>query len=75
MSINLLSQTEQVLVTLLSTMHFALPSTIDGSGTPKEIYWKMNGLQVPVVRPPTGDDQTPQVPLYVKLISAEDDFI
>ncbi|KAI0922504.1 hypothetical protein AcW1_002875 [Taiwanofungus camphoratus] len=57
---------KQVLTTLLSNIHFSLPSD-------KEIYWKNNGLQVPVVRPPAGDFQTPQVPLNTRLVR-EDDF-
>nr|BAK09473.1 cytochrome P450 [Postia placenta] len=55
----------QVLTTLLSTLHFSLPAE-------KEIYWKMNGLQVPVVRPPAGDGQTPQVPLKIRLVRDDD---
>lgn len=57
--------TDQVLTTLLSTLHFSLPAE-------KEIYWKMNGLQVPVVRPPAGDGQTPQVPLKIRLVRDDD---
>nr|BAK09506.1 cytochrome P450 [Postia placenta] len=56
---------KQVLTTLLSTLHFSLPAE-------KEIYWKMNGLQVPVVRPPAGDGQTPQVPLKIRLVRDDD---
>lgn len=59
------TSTEQVLTTLLSTLHFSLPAE-------KEIYWKMNGLQVPVVRPPAGDGQTPQVPLKIRLVRDDD---
>lgn len=53
-------------------MQFSLPSTPDENGNVKEIYWKMNGLQVPVVRPPVGDNQTAQVPLNVRLVREED---
>lgn len=63
---------EQVLVTLLTTVHFALPSSVDGDGHTKEIYWKMNGLDVPVIRHPTGNEQTGQMPLDVRLAREED---
>ncbi|KAH9927396.1 cytochrome P450 [Amylocystis lapponica] len=65
---------KQVLTTLLSTVHFALPSAVDAQGQRKEIYWKMNALQVPVVRAPAGDDHTPQVPLDVRRVQ-EGDFL
>ncbi|OBZ67348.1 hypothetical protein A0H81_12650 [Grifola frondosa] len=65
---------KQILTTLLSSMHFSLPSAADENGVKKEIYWKMNGLQVPVVRPPHGDFMTAQVPLDVRLVR-EDDFL
>ncbi|KAI0676385.1 cytochrome P450 [Trametes maxima] len=63
---------KQILSTLVSTMHFALPSAIDENGMRKEIYWRMDGLQVPVVRPPHGDFKTSQVPLDVRLATAGD---
>lgn len=57
-------------------MYFSLPSTQDANGniTVKEIYWKMNGPQVPVVLSPWGDGETPRVPLNVRLVQ-EDDFL
>ncbi|KAI0323815.1 cytochrome P450 [Cubamyces sp. BRFM 1775] len=60
---------KQVLATLLSTMHFALPSATDAAGNRKEIYWRMDGLQVPVVLPPHGDATTAQVPLDIRVIA------
>ena len=39
----------------------------------KEIYWRIDGLQVPVVREPHGDFKTPQVPLVARLVT-EGDF-
>ncbi|EMD39638.1 hypothetical protein CERSUDRAFT_111948 [Gelatoporia subvermispora B] len=63
---------KQILTTLLSTMHFALPSGADEHGNRKQIRWKMNGLQVPVLDPPAGDGHTPQVPLDVRRVRAED---
>lgn len=53
-------------------MHFALPSAVDESGAKKEIYWRMDGLQVPVVRAPHGDGKTAQVPLDIRLVTEED---
>ncbi|GJJ06130.1 hypothetical protein Clacol_000319 [Clathrus columnatus] len=63
---------KQVLVTLLSSLHFGLPSTPDAQGNKKEIYWKMNGLQVPVVREPAGDGKTATVPLDVRKVNESD---
>ena len=63
---------EQVLATLLSHVHLSLPSAVDENGNKKEIYWKMSGLQVPVVRAPAGDNATPQVPLDIRLIRDND---
>ncbi|KAH7930153.1 cytochrome P450 [Leucogyrophana mollusca] len=57
---------KQVLTTLIPRIHFALPSP-----DVKEIYWKMNGLQIPVVLPPAGDGKTSQVPLMLRVA---DDF-
>ncbi|EIM82072.1 cytochrome P450, partial [Stereum hirsutum FP-91666 SS1] len=65
---------KQVMATLLTVVHFSLPSTPDETGHIKEIYWKTNAVQVPVVRPPSGDGQTPQVPLDVRLVR-EDDYL
>lgn len=65
---------EQVMATLLTAVHFSLPSTPDEAGHIKEIYWKTNAVQVPVVRSPAGDGQTPQVPLDVRLVR-EDDYL
>ena len=53
-------------------MHFALPSAVDVDSARKEIYWRMDGLQVPVVLPPHGDGKTGQVPLDVRLVREED---
>ncbi|PCH36707.1 cytochrome P450 [Wolfiporia cocos MD-104 SS10] len=50
---------KQTLAMLLSALHFELPND-------KEIHWKMNGLQVPVVCPPTEDDVRAQVPLMIR---------
>jgi hypothetical protein len=66
--------TEQVLTTLVPRIHFALPASPDEHGHVKQIYWKMNGLQVPVVRPPAGDHVTQQVPLDLRRVR-EEDFI
>ncbi|KAF8875068.1 cytochrome P450 [Infundibulicybe gibba] len=63
---------KQVLTTLLSTMHFALPSEVGENGQVKEIYWKYNGLQVPVIQPPAGDFRTPQVPLTLRPVRDSD---
>ncbi|KAI0370531.1 cytochrome P450 [Pilatotrama ljubarskyi] len=65
---------KQILSTLVSTMHFALPSAVDSNGVRKEIYWSVNGLQVPLVRPPHGDGKTPQVPLDVRRVTEADFF-
>ncbi|KAH9043435.1 cytochrome P450, partial [Lactarius hengduanensis] len=64
---------KQIIATLISNMHFSLPSATDEHGNRKEIYWMMNGLQVPVVRAPFGDGKTSQVPLDVRTV-CEDDF-
>jgi hypothetical protein len=52
-----LSAIEQVVGNLRSDFHFALSSAMDHNGVKKEIYWKLSPLQVPVVRPPLGDDK------------------
>ncbi|KAJ8581364.1 hypothetical protein M405DRAFT_627868 [Rhizopogon salebrosus TDB-379] len=65
---------KQVLTTLVPRIHFALPASPNEDGHVKEIYWKMNGLQVPVVRPPCGDDVTVQVPLDLRRVR-EGDFV
>ncbi|KZT05458.1 cytochrome P450 [Laetiporus sulphureus 93-53] len=63
---------KQVVATLLPALSLELPSEPDESGNVKEIYWKMNGLQVPVVRLPFGDDRTPQVPLTIRRVEERD---
>ncbi|KAI0631202.1 cytochrome P450 [Trametes polyzona] len=64
---------KQILSTLVSTMRFSLPSAVDpDSGARKEIYWRIDGLQVPVVPAPHGDGKTSQVPLDVRLVREED---
>ncbi|KAH9031774.1 cytochrome P450 [Lactarius pseudohatsudake] len=63
---------KQIIATLISNMHFSLPSATDEHGNRKEIYWMMNGLQVPVVRAPFGDGKTSQVPLDVRTVREED---
>ncbi|KIJ54811.1 hypothetical protein M422DRAFT_64043 [Sphaerobolus stellatus SS14] len=63
---------KQIVTTFLTHLHFSLPSSVDENGNKKDIYWKINGLQVPVVRPPAGDFSTPQVPLDVRLATDED---
>ncbi|KAH9003045.1 cytochrome P450 [Lactarius hatsudake] len=63
---------KQIIATLISNMHFSLPSATDEHGNRKEIYWMMNGLQVPVVRAPFGDGKTSQVPLDVRMVRKED---
>lgn len=64
---------EHVLATIIPVLHFAPPSAVDVNGVRKEIYWRMDGPQVPVVRPPHGDFKTTQVPLDVRL-ARETDF-
>ena len=66
------SHAEQVITTLLPHLHFALPSSTDSKGIRKEIYWRIDGLQVPVVREPHGDFKTAQVPLEVRAVKEED---
>ncbi|KAF8522334.1 cytochrome P450 [Gautieria morchelliformis] len=63
---------KQILLTILSHVHLSLPASVDDNGHPKEIYWKMNGLQVPVVRTPAGFNSIPQVPLDIRLIRDAD---
>ncbi len=53
-------------MTLLSSLHFDLPSAVNEEGERKEIYWRMDGLQVPVVLPPHGDGKTTGVPLDIR---------
>ena len=57
---------ELVLSVLLERFIFSL-------GT-KEIYWKMNGPQIPVIRAPFGDGISPQVPLDIRAVIG-DDFV
>ncbi|KAG6334144.1 hypothetical protein ID866_4951 [Astraeus odoratus] len=64
---------KQVLSTLLSRLHFSLLNIPNEHGQIKQIYWKINPLQVPVVRPPLGDGTSPQVPLWVRMVG-EGDF-
>ncbi|KAL1949048.1 hypothetical protein VTO73DRAFT_10854 [Trametes versicolor] len=63
---------KQILSTLVLNMHFALPSAVDENGVKKEIYWRIDGLQVPVVLAPHGDGKTTQVPLDIRLVRGED---
>ncbi|KAI0057347.1 cytochrome P450 [Artomyces pyxidatus] len=63
---------KQVIADLISTMQFSLPSAVDAFGNRKEIYWRMDALQVPVVRSPAGDDRSAQVPLDVRLVNERD---
>lgn len=65
---------KQIITTLVSSMHFSLPSATDEHGNRKEIYWMMNGLQVPVVRAPFGDGKTAQIPLDIRKVLREEDF-
>lgn len=59
-------------MTLISSLHFSLPSAVNNEGVRKEIYWRMDGLQVPVVLPPHGDGKTTGVPLDVRTVSDSD---
>ena len=63
---------EQVLVTLIPSLHFSLPSAVNEEGVRKEIYWRMDGLQVPVVLPPHGDGKTTGVPLDIRAVKDSD---
>ncbi|KAF8483085.1 hypothetical protein JB92DRAFT_1659635 [Gautieria morchelliformis] len=63
---------KQILLTILSHIYLSLPASVDDNGHPKEIYWKMSGLQVPVVRTPAGFNSIPQMPLDVRLIHDAD---
>ncbi|TBU48058.1 cytochrome P450 [Dichomitus squalens] len=65
---------KQIISTLVSQVHFALPSAMNEEGIRKEIHWRMDGLQVPVVRPPHGDLTTMQVPLDIRSVR-ETDFL
>jgi len=65
---------KQIIVTLLTQVHFSLPSSVNEAGHKKEIRWEMNGVDVPVVRRPAEDDQTGQLPLDLRLVR-EDDYI
>ncbi|TCD65829.1 cytochrome P450-dit2 [Steccherinum ochraceum] len=60
-------EVKQVLVTLLSTLHFSLSPE-------KEVRWMSNNFQTPVVKPPGGDGKTRQVPLMVRRV-VEGDFL
>jgi len=59
---------EDALATLVSDIHFALPSEPDENWHMKEIYWKVTGLHVLVVKSPAGDGETPQLPLSLRLV-------
>ncbi|KAI0760300.1 cytochrome P450 [Fomes fomentarius] len=65
---------KQVVSTLVSVLHFAPPSAVNTDGVRKEIHWRMDGLQIPVVRAPHGDGKTSQVPLDIRL-ATEGDFM
>ncbi|KAI0047420.1 cytochrome P450 [Auriscalpium vulgare] len=53
---------KQVIASLISVMHFS----------PPEIYWRMDGFQVPVLRSPTGIDTEAQMPLSIRLVRDTD---
>ena len=59
-------------MTLISNLHFSLPSATSDEGVRKEIYWRMDGLQVPVVLPPHGDGKTTAVPLDIRPVRDSD---
>ncbi|KAG0707374.1 cytochrome P450 [Suillus ampliporus] len=59
---------KDVLATLLPEIHFALPSEPDATGHVKELYWKMSGFHIPVVKAPAGDGETPNLPLSMRLV-------
>ncbi|KAI0703705.1 cytochrome P450 [Cerioporus squamosus] len=63
---------KQIISTLICQLHFSLPSTVDADGVRKEIYWRMDGLQVPVVLPPHGDMKTMQCPLEIRTVRNTD---
>ncbi|RPD61378.1 cytochrome P450 [Lentinus tigrinus ALCF2SS1-6] len=63
---------KQIISSLLCQLHFSLPSAMDADGVRKEIYWRMDGLQVPVVRPPHSDLKTMQCPLDIRLVQSSD---
>lgn len=68
---NLLS--EQVLVTLLSSLCFSLPSVVDeNTGSPKIVRWRTDGLQKPVLSPPAGNGLTPQMPMNLRAVGEKD---
>ncbi|PIL23347.1 cytochrome P450 [Ganoderma sinense ZZ0214-1] len=48
--------------------------SVNEEGARKEIYWRMDGLQVPVVLPPHGDGKTTGVPLDIRAVK-ECDFL
>ncbi|KAH9941732.1 cytochrome P450 [Epithele typhae] len=47
-------------------------SAVDKNGVRKEIYWRIDGLQIPVVGEPHGDFKSPQVPLDVRVVIDSD---
>ncbi|KAG2033844.1 cytochrome P450 [Suillus americanus] len=59
---------KDVLATLVSDIHFALPSEPDENGHVKEIYRKMPGFRTPVVKAPAGDGETPHLPSSLRLV-------
>jgi len=63
---------EQTLTTLISRLSLNLPTALDAQGNKKIIYWKMNGAEVPVVLEPTGDGNTEQIPLDIRLVTGDD---
>ncbi|TFK83083.1 cytochrome P450 [Polyporus arcularius HHB13444] len=63
---------KQIISTLVCQLHFSLPSAANFDGVKKEVYWRMDGLQVPVVRPPHGDLKTMQCPLDIRLVQHSD---
>ncbi|KAG2142324.1 cytochrome P450 [Suillus bovinus] len=65
---------KHVLATLVLRLHFSLPTERNAQGQVKEIQWKLQAFHIPVVKSPSGDGVTPQVPLNVRLVT-KDDFI
>ncbi|GJJ14788.1 hypothetical protein Clacol_009056 [Clathrus columnatus] len=65
-------EAKQVLVTLLSSLHFSLTSALDEKGNVKVVRWRTDGIQKPVLCPPSGNDVTPQMPMDVRAVTADD---
>ena len=57
----------QVLPTLLSSLRFTLKSAVHGNGMRKDVCWRIDSLQVLVVRELHGDFETAQVALSAGL--------